>query len=131
MVKLRGREAYPFYFGASPAMLKMAAELRANMTRAEKVLWDRLRNKKCCNLKFRRQHPIAEFVVDFFCYEAMLVIEIDGDVHSNSYQKERDFERTKFLNGLGIRVIRFNNEEIFHNIDVVMEKIKKELQKDN
>ncbi len=124
MVKLRGREAYPFYFGASPEMLRRAAELRANMTTAEKALWAQLRKKNCCNQKFRRQHPIGNFIVDFFCYEAMLAIELDGEVHTESYQKERDEERTKILNDLGIAVLRFRNEEVFDQIETVLETIK-------
>ena len=123
MVKIRGREVYPFYFGASPATLRIAADLRANMTTAEKILWERLRNKKCCNLKFRRQHPIGDFIVDFFCYDAMLAIELDGEVHNDDYQKERDYERTKILRELGIDIIRFKNHEVMGNIGDVIRSI--------
>lgn len=125
MVKIRGREAYPFYFGATPATLRIAADLRANMTRAEKVLWESVRNKKCCRLRFRRQHPIGDFIVDFFCYEAMLAIELDGEVHNDDYQKERDYERTKIINELGIDVIRFKNHEVIENIGEVIQSIEK------
>ena len=125
MVKIRGREAYPFYFGAGPATLRIAAQLRANMTKAEKVLWESLRNKKCCNQKFRRQHPIGDFIVDFFCYDAMLAIELDGAVHYDDYQKERDHERTKILQELGIEVIRFKNREVIENIEEVLQFIEK------
>ncbi len=127
MVKLRGREAYPFYFGAGPEMLRRAAELRANMTSAEKALWAQLRKRNFCNQKFRRQHPIGNFIVDFFCYEAMLVIELDGEVHTESYQNERDLERTKILNDLGITVLRFRNEEVFMQIETVLINIKQHL----
>jgi very-short-patch-repair endonuclease len=127
MVKLRGREAYPFYFGASATTLKIAADLRKSMTKAEKVLWEKLRDKKCCNFKFRRQHPIGDFVVDFFCYDSMLVIELDGEAHNEKYQEERDQERTKILNEFGITVLRFRNEEVFKNIKAVLEKIKMHL----
>lgn len=127
MVKIRGRETYPFYFGASPATLKLASELRASMTKAEKILWECLRNRKCLNFKFRRQHPIGEFIVDFFCYEAMLVIELDGEVHHDEYQKERDFERTLILKEYGIRVVRFKNEAVFNDIEGVLKTIEKAL----
>lgn len=123
MVKLQGREIYPFYFGASPTMLKLAAELRGNMTIAEKILWERLRNRKCCNSRFRRQHPIGEFIVDFFCYEAMLAIELDGEVHNDAYQNKRDSERTEILNEHGIRVRRFKNNAVFNKIEEVLKKI--------
>lgn len=131
MVKIRGRETYPFYFGASPATLKLASELRAGMTIAEKVLWERLRNRKCSNFKFRRQHPIGEFIVDFFCYEAMLVIELDGEVHHDEYQKERDFERTEILNEFEITVIRFKNETVLNDIESVLMTIEKALSERN
>ncbi len=81
MVKLRGRESYPFYFGATPELLRRAAELRKNMTKAETVLWGYLRKRQLTGYRFRRQHPINIVIVDFFCYEAMLVIEVDGEVH--------------------------------------------------
>lgn len=127
MVKLRGRKAYPFYFGTSPTILRIAAGLRQNMTKAEKLLWKEIRNRKCNGLKFRRQHPIADFVVDFFCYEAMQVIELDGEIHDDGYQKERDHARTIILNELGIKVIRFNNKDVFNHNENVIAKIKTQL----
>ena len=124
MAILRGKEAYPFYFGAKPEILRLAAELRKNMTPAEKVLWEKLRKRQVNGFKFRRQHPIHEVVVDFFCYEALLVVEVDGSVHEDSYQKERDVERTKILNNFGLREIRFKNEEVISNTDNVIRQIK-------
>lgn len=128
MVKLRGREAYPIYFGASPAMLKLAAELRSNMPKAEKPLWEKLRNRKCYDSRFRRQHPIREFIVDFFCYEAMIAIELDGEIHNDAYQNERDSERTNILNELGIRVIRFTNDAVASIIEEVLQEIEDALK---
>lgn len=129
MAKLRGREDYPIYFGATPEMLRIAGDLRHSVTPAEKKLWGYLRNRKINGYRFRRQHPINEFVVDFFCFEAMLAIEVDGDVHEERYQKERDEERTVILNRLGIKVIRIKNQEIESNINLVIEAIKKELNR--
>ncbi len=131
MVKLKGREQYPFYFGAKPELLRIAGELRKNMTPAEEVLWEHLRKNKASGFRFRRQHPINEFVVDFFCYEAMLVIEVDGDVHEDSYQKERDIERTKILNGFELSELRFKNEEVMNNIEHVIEEINNFLTNQN
>jgi very-short-patch-repair endonuclease len=128
MVQLIGKEAYPFYFGARPELLRIAANLRKNMTPAEKVLWEQLRNRQLMGCRFRRQHPIFEFVVDFFCYEAMLVIEVDGDVHEDSFQAERDAERTKILKGFGINELRFRNEEVMHNAEGVLKRIEDELR---
>lgn len=127
MVKLSGREEYPVYFGAKPELLMIAADLRKNMTEAEKALWGRLRNRQVNGYRFRRQHPIKDFVVDLFCYEAMLIIEVDGEVHDDPYQKERDIERTKILKSLGLKELRFKNKEVMNNIDLVLRKITDEL----
>jgi len=124
MIKLSGREEYPIYFGAKPEMLQIARELRKNMTQAEIILWNKLRNRKLNGFRFRRQHPINVFVVDFFCYESMLVIEVDGDVHNDITQKDRDIERAKILKEFGIKEIRFKNNEVLNDISSVLEKIK-------
>jgi very-short-patch-repair endonuclease len=123
MAKLRGREEYPIYYGARPEILGIAYDLRNRMTETEKILWKRLRNRQLKGLRFRRQHPIGGFVVDFFCYEAKLIIELDGEVHNNDFQKERDIERTRILTNLGLREIRFKNEEVFNNLNEVIKKI--------
>jgi uroporphyrinogen-III synthase len=104
MAKLVGQEDYPIYFGAEPELLRIAGDLRKSMTSAEKVLWERLRNRQVKGFRFRRQHPIKDFVVDFFCYDAMLVIEVDGSVHDETSQKERDEQRTMIMKRLGIKV---------------------------
>ena len=129
MAKLRGQEDYPIYFGAGPEMLRIAGDLRKSMTPAEKVLWERLRNKQVSGLRFRRQHPIKDFVVDFFCYDAVLVIEVDGAVHDETSQKERDEQRTIILKKLGLKEIRFANYEVIHHTDQVIKKIETEIGK--
>ena len=123
MVKLKGREEYPIYYGAKPELLGIAYDLRNSMTEAEKVLWKQLRNRQVKGFRFRRQHPVGEFVVDFFCYEAKLVIELDGEAHDNSFQKERDLERTKILKSMGLREIRFKNEEVLNDPEDVVSRI--------
>jgi len=128
MVKLRGTEAYPIYFGAGPEILRLAGDLRRSMTKAEKLLWEQLRQRKIDGYRFRRQHPVDEFIVDFFCYEAMLVIELDGDVHDSDFQAERDLERTKILNRLGITIIRFPNKEVHQNISQVISTIREKIK---
>ena len=129
MAKLRGQEDYPIYFGAGPEMLRIAGELRKSMTLAEKVLWERLRNRQVKGFRFRRQHPVKDFVVDFFCYEKMLVIEVDGTVHRDSKQAERDEQRTLILKQIGIREIRFTNNDVNYHIDQVIENIESALTK--
>lgn len=129
MAKLRGQEDYPIYFGAGPEMLRIAGELRKSMTPAEKALWERLRNRQVNGFRFRRQHPVKDFIVDFFCYEAMLVIEVDGSVHEDTKQKERDEQRTMILKRINIREIRFTNEEVINQTNHVIKKIEAELKK--
>jgi len=127
MSKIKGAEEYPIYYGAKPQGLRLAGDLRYNMTPAEKHLWKQLRNRKMDGFRFRRQHPVDEFIVDFFCYEANLVIELDGESHLDTTQIERDVERTRILNKHGLKVIRFKNEELEYNMEDVILKIKKEL----
>jgi len=127
MVKIKGREEYPIYFGATPKILGIAYDLRNGMTEAEKLLWSRLRNRQVKGFKFRRQHPINEFVVDFFCYDAKLVIELDGSVHDDLHQSERDKERTRILNIMGLSEMRFRNEEVINNLEDVIFLIAKNL----
>ena len=123
MVKFRGRENYPFYYGATPKILGYAYDLRNSMTDAELILWKRLRRKQLSGYRFRRQHPVNEFIVDFFCPDAQLVIEIDGEVHDDPSQNERDLERTRMLNRFGLKELRFRNEEVITDIDSVLKKI--------
>ena len=122
------KEKYPIYFGATSNIILLARELRKEMTPAEKILWQELRNNKINGFKFRRQHPINRFIADFFCYEKMLVIEVDGSVHNEVLQKERDEMRTYILNEFGIKVIRFSNDQVVFSLPSVIEKIKNELQ---
>ncbi len=102
----------------------LAREHRKEQTEAEEILWQHLRNKKL-GFKFRRQHAIGEFIVDFVCIEKKLVVELDGEVHKE--QREYDAERTRILNGRGFRVIRFWNSEVTNNIKDVLARVKQAL----
>ncbi len=110
------------FFGAEPHTFEDAKELRKQMTRAEKVLWERLR-KKQLGVSFRRQHPVADFILDFYCHEARLDIEVDGEVHHEKDQKKYDNDRTRLLNEMGIEVKRFSNKEVIQKIDQVAKEI--------
>lgn len=123
MVKLKGREDHEIYFGASANILRLAGELRKNQTHAEKILWQRLRNRQICGYKFRRQHPINIFIADFYCHEARLIIEVDGSVHDSASQSERDTERDRLLTQFGIRTIRFSNNQVENEIENVLHRI--------
>jgi len=118
---------FDMFYGASPKIFEQAKILRNNMTKAEKLLWERLNRKQLRGFKFRRQHPIADFITDFYCHAKKLVIELDGEIHNTSEQKEYDQERTNQLEEFGIKVIRFSNEEILNDIDKVFEIIKRYL----
>jgi very-short-patch-repair endonuclease len=116
-----------FYYGAFPETFRTAHKLRGSMTPAEKILWQELRNRNITGYKFRRQHPVREFIVDFFCPEKELVIEIDGKIHQLPDVNEKDKNRTAELERLGLTVIRFTNEEIVDDLTGVLKKIEKTL----
>jgi very-short-patch-repair endonuclease len=103
-----------------------ARQLRRDLTPAEKMLWRRLRDQQMFGVKFRRQHPIEPYIVDFCCPALRLVIEIDGDSHAESV--ERDAARTAALEAMGFRVIRFTNKDVHESIESVLETILKEVQ---
>lgn len=106
---------------------KKARELRNNMTKQERVLWSYLRKRTINNLKFRRQYPIENYIVDFICNEKKLIIEIDGGQHNENKNIEYDRKRTEFLESKGYKVLRFWNCDIDNNIEGVYETILKEL----
>jgi very-short-patch-repair endonuclease len=110
-----------------PPLLQAARELRQPQTPAEQKLWSRLRDRQLDGLKFRRQHPIARFIIDFYCAEARLCIEIDGDSHAE--QVEYDQARTAYLNELGYTVMRFTNREVFGQLEVVAQAIADECRR--
>ena len=101
-------------------------ELRGNPTEAEKNVWRHLRYKQLGGHRFRRQHPIGNFIVDFFCFERSLVIELDGGHHSE--QGDYDQKRALRLESRGYKVLRFWNNQIMNEIDAVLEAILKELE---
>ena len=103
------------------AKLERAKELRREMTPAEKLLWQEIRANKL-GVRFRRQQVIQGFIVDFYCHKAGLVIEVDGDIHD--LQKEEDERREKVLSEMGLRIVRFGNDEVVGNLFAVVERIK-------
>ncbi|NHZ86841.1 MAG: DUF559 domain-containing protein [Planctomycetia bacterium] len=96
--------------------------LRNNMTKAEWKLWGNIRNKQL-SIRFRRQHPIENYIVDFIALKIGLVIEIDGAQHCENRIEEKDKIRTRYLEELGLKVIRFNNYEVLTNIDGIIAEI--------
>jgi len=107
--------------GASYNIKAKAKKLRKNLTVQEKALWVRLRNSQQNGKHFRRQHPYNIYILDFYCFESSLAIEIDGKIHLK--QKVYDQERTKFLESSGLKVLRFKNEDIDQRLEWVIEEI--------
>jgi very-short-patch-repair endonuclease len=99
-------------------MKQLARALRKHQTDAEKLLWNRLRNRQLENCKFRRQQAVGPYITDFLCLEPKLVIELDGGQHST--QMEQDEQRTRYLQSLGYRVLRFWNHEVLRKTDAVL-----------
>jgi 5-methyltetrahydrofolate--homocysteine methyltransferase/ATP-dependent helicase HrpA len=123
MVQLRIERGSKHSLGATAAIKDKARQLRKRMTDPEKMLWSRIRNEKLNGMYFRRQHPYGIYVLDFFCFESNLVIEIDGLIHLR--HRDYDNERTKYLESSGLKVIRFTNTEIEDKIEWVLEVIMK------
>src|SRR3989344_7206613 len=109
-------------------LVSRARELRKETTEAEKLFWDKiLKNKKLSNLKFTRQKPIDHFIVDFYCAQLLLAIEIDGEVHK--FQKERDKERDNILEQkFGLKVVRYKNEEILTDLNAVVKDLTRKIK---
>jgi very-short-patch-repair endonuclease len=106
-----------------PQLLIFAKSMRHSSTNAEQLMWQLLRAKRFMNLKFRRQHVIASYIVDFYCHEIGLVIELDGSQHGTDDAIEYDAERTKFLEALGLRVVRYWNNEVLLETDDVLDDL--------
>jgi very-short-patch-repair endonuclease len=116
----------PKVIGSASSLLyrelkEKAIEMRENPTESERILWERISNNKI-GYKFRRQHIISRFIVDFYCIEKNIAVELDGDIHGT--QKERDTERDKILCSLGVNILRFKNESVLNNLDDVINIIR-------
>ncbi|MFQ5717649.1 MAG: endonuclease domain-containing protein [Nitrospinales bacterium] len=98
-------------------------DLRNNMPETERLLWAKLRGKQLGGYKFRRQYGVDQFVLDFYCPKIKLGIEIDGDSHFNKNAETYDRERSRVIQSYGIKILRFNNNEVHKNIDGVLETI--------
>jgi acetylglutamate kinase len=110
------------YYGAGPLIFQRAEELRNKMTSAERIIWKHIHINEW-KLKFRRQHPIANYIVDFYCHKLKLVIEIDGDIHDLEDVKRNDKDREEALKSFGLHIIRFKNEEVYKKANSVLQKI--------
>jgi len=106
-----------------PQLLQFAKSMRHTATDAEQLMWQVLRAKRFMGLKFRRQHVIEPYIVDFYFHQIGLVIELDGSQHGMDDAIEYDAERTKFLEALGLTVVRYWNYDVLGRTDVVLENL--------
>ena len=105
-----------------------ARALRRNLTDTERFVWARLRNRRFCDFKFRRQTPLGNYIVDFVCFARRVIIELDGGQHNEPLEREYDERRSEWLRSQGFRVLRFWNHEVFEDWDAVEEVIWQALQ---
>ena len=114
-----------------PPLKARRKELRNNPTPAEAILWMHLQRRRMLGKKFRRQFSISRYIVDFFCVDCGIAIELDGAPHFRELRGEYEAGRTAFLTGLGIEVIRFENRIVYENIDAVLETIREAIRNRN
>jgi very-short-patch-repair endonuclease len=112
--------------GANSKVFRNAAKLREQMTESEIKLWTYLKTKPM-GFKFRRQHPLSGYVLDFYCHKLRFSIEIDGGYHLSHEQILKDKERTKYLNGVGLSELRFTNIQVMEEFDIVIQSINDKL----
>lgn len=103
--------------------MSRARYLRKNLTPYERILWRHLRNRTLSGHKFRRQHPLDPYILDFYCPLAKLAVELDGSGHAYAMRRRRDREREQFFAQRGIRILRFWNDEVRENLDGVLQAI--------
>jgi very-short-patch-repair endonuclease len=106
-----------------PTLAQFARQLRVQQTDCEHLLWKKLRSRQIANLKFRRQFPCPPYVLDFYCAELKLAIELDGGQHFETSGLIHDQRRTRYLNQKGIEAVRFSNLEVLQQMDEVLEQI--------
>ncbi len=115
----------------NPKLLPLKRRLRSNQTQAEQSLWLKLQRKQIQGLKFRRQHGIGPYIVDFFCPKKRLVLEVDGDTHATKAQHTKDHTREEYLKSLGLQVVRYTNNEVLSNLGGVLEDLTRRLLEDS
>lgn len=110
-------------------LVRKARSLRNSMTRPEIIFWSKIRSKQIFGLKFRRQQPICDYIVDFYCDSIKLIIEIDGEIHNNSDNIQYDKIRETDLINHGFQILRFDNDEVEFNLDSVLLRLNSFLEK--
>jgi very-short-patch-repair endonuclease len=116
------------FYGAKKRTFLRAIELRKNMTDSEKILWNELKNRENFKARWKSQHPVDIYIVDFYCHKHKLVIEVDGEIHLQEDILERDDGRAYEIERFGLKILRFTNKEINDNLESVKAKILKEIE---
>jgi very-short-patch-repair endonuclease len=111
-----------------PELLERRRELRASLTLAEALLWKHLQRRQLDRWKFRRQHSVGRYVLDFYCPNARLGIELDGAAHDHDAAQVSDLRRTTWLEAAGIRIVRFENRDVLGNVEGVLSEIQRALR---
>lgn len=111
-----------------PKLLNFARQLRRQQTNAEQLIWQLIRNRNLSGYKFRRQHPICGYILDFYCYDVKLAIELDGGGHNHDEQRLYDDERSRRLGREGIRILRLWNHDVLNATEDVLEEIYRQLE---
>ena len=112
------------HHGAQPSTFRNAAYLRKHPTKAEQILWERLRNNQIEGVRFRRQHPFDRYVPDFYANSVKLVIELDGNIHEEKSVILTDTEREAILISYSLNILRFSNDEVYNAEDEVVQEIR-------
>ena len=115
------------FHGAEKIIFEFAKANRVNPTEAEDKLWQVLKGKKLGGNKFRRQHPLGQYILDFYCHNQKIAIEIDGEYHNDATQIELDYFRTERIENIDISILRFSNFQVMHKLEFVLEQIKTRL----
>jgi very-short-patch-repair endonuclease len=118
------KEIYTYSKHLKPA----ARQLRKNMTQAESVIWAKIRRKQICNIHFTRQKPIQCYILDFYAKAPNLAIELDGEIHNTEQSQVYDKDKESMLKDLGIKVIRFTNTQIMHDLKNVIKEIEMHIE---
>ena len=111
------------FYGSSPIIFENAKRLRNQLTRSEIVFWNLLK-QYFPNYRFKRQHPVSQYIADFYCHKFKLVIEIDGGIHLSGKAKSNDRARDEFMQSLSLKIIRFTNDEVCKNGEIVVKKLR-------
>ena len=111
------------FYGSSPIIFANARKLRNELTDSEVIFWQLLK-QHFPNYRFKRQHPVSQYIADFYCHKLKLIIEIDGGIHLSDEVRNNDKLRDEFMQSLGLKIIRFTNDEVCKNGELAVEKLK-------